>query len=288
MSTEVRTLPKLPARRPDSHKGDFGKVLVLAGSVGMTGAAYLTAKSALRAGAGIVTLGIPASLNPIMEVKLTCCMTYPLPELAEGGALGPASFDEVLALAKGFELVVAGPGLGRRDETQELVQRLIQALPHRLLLDADALYACRVDSSILRRKPETIVTPHPGEMAALIGSTAREVQEDRLQVASDFAKNHGLTTVLKGYQTVVTDGDRYYVNQTGNPGMATAGSGDVLTGLIGGLWAQGLAAFEAAQLGVYLHGKAGDFAKDEKGEASMIASDILTHLPAAIKAHQGT
>ncbi len=283
MPTEVNTLPELPHRKPETHKGDFGKVLVLAGSTGMTGAAYLTSASALRAGAGIVTLGIPASLNAIMGVKLTACMTYPLPEVKGGGALGLASFDEIVDFARGFDLVAMGPGLGRKEETQELVLKLISRLSHRLVLDADALYACRQDTTVLKRDSETIVTPHPGEMAALIDSTTKKVQADRLNTACDFAHEHELVTVLKGHRTVVTEGTRHYVNTTGNPGMATAGSGDVLTGLIAGLWAQGLGAFEAAQLGVYLHGKAGDLAKEEKGEMSLIATDILAYLPAAIK-----
>ncbi len=281
---EVKKLPKIPPRKPDTHKGDYGRVFVLAGSIGMTGAAYLCAKSVLRSGAGLVTLGIPESLNPIMASKLTCVMTRPLPETS-AKTLSKDAKDTILELTKKYDVVVMGPGLSQHPDTKHLILQLLEQINKPIVLDADGINALVGNIDVLGRVKENIVlTPHPGEMARLIGlQSAGEVQKNRLEIARQFVETRkNITLVLKGANTLVIDRNSYYINKTGNPGMATAGSGDVLTGMIGGLIGQKLFLnFEAAQLGVYFHGLAGDIAVREKGEISMIASDILDALPKA-------
>lgn len=278
---EVTAQPKLPTRAADSHKGTYGHVFVCAGSVGMTGAAALAGESALRAGAGLVTLGCPASVLPILASRLTCCMTRPLREIAPG-ALALGALDEILRFASGCDVVLFGPGIGRAVATQKLVLATVAQTPKPMVVDADALFALGADLDPLKaREQSTILTPHPGEMARLRGISGSEVQADRRKMAANFAGEHGAVLVLKGHRTVVSDGSRIYVNETGNPGLATAGSGDVLAGIIAGLLAQGIPAFESAQLGVYLHGLAGDIARDRLCEESLIAADLLETLAEA-------
>ena len=278
---EVTRLPHIPSRRPETHKGDYGRVLIIAGSTGMTGAAALAALSCLRTGAGLVTLGTPASLNPIMEVKLTSAMTHPFAD-ADRGTFAHSAKDEILKFARDFDIIAIGPGLGRGKETIRLVLELVAELDKPLVTDADALYAIAQDIGVLAKiKKEAILSPHPGEMSLLTGKSIREIQNSRRETAASFAKEHKVVLALKGHRTLVTDGAKFYINPTGNPGMATAGSGDVLTGAIAALLAQGLSAFDAAQLGVYIHGLAGDLAAQEKGEVSLIAEDILDKLPQA-------
>lgn len=283
---EITKLPRLKPREADTHKGDYGRVLVLAGSVGYTGAAYLCSKAALRSGAGLVTLGIPESLNAIMAAKLTCVMTRPLPE-THARSLSQEGKQEILDLAKGFDVVAIGPGLGTHPDTKALVLELLQALDKPIVLDADGITAVCDDLGAIERNPgKMVLTPHPGEMARVLGlPSAQEVQKDRLKIAVRFAKRCGAVLVLKGHETLVTDAERIYTNKTGNPGMATAGSGDVLTGMIACLVAQGLEPFDAAQLGVYLHATAGDLAAERFGETAMIATDILDSLHRAILRH---
>ena len=284
---EIHRLPTLPARKPESHKGDHGSVLVLAGSVGMTGAAYLCTKAALRSGAGIVTLGIPESLNTIMEIKLTCCMTVPLPE-TDTRSLSDSGKQQILELSSGYDVVAIGPGLSRHPDTKRLVLWLLQMLDKPMVLDADGVNALDDDLYALEgSKRDVILTPHPGEMARLGGLTsAKDVQSNRLKIAMRFAQREGIVLVLKGHETLVTDSKRLYINSTGNPGMGTAGAGDVLTGLIAGLVAQGLSAFDAAQLGTHVHGLAGDIARHRRGEIGMVATDILDCLPRAFRLYQ--
>ncbi len=289
---KVKKLPELAARKNDTHKGSYGRVLVLAGSPGMTGAAYLCSKAALRSGSGIVTLGIPESLNPIMEVKLTCVMTYPLPE-TKASTLSNKSRKDILKLCETHDAVALGPGLSQQPETRELILWLIKNVDRPMVIDADGLNALVNKTDTLRKiKRNVILTPHPGEMSRLTGTdhcSAKDVQKERLNTATQFVQSiqnkmmppKKLVLVLKGDKTIVTDHRRVYTNRTGNPGMATAGSGDVLSGIIVSLIGQGLDVFNASQLGVYLHGLAGDIATKQMGELSMIASDIINYLPDA-------
>jgi hydroxyethylthiazole kinase-like uncharacterized protein yjeF len=278
-------LPGLPARKPDAHKGDFGHVLVIGGSPGMTGAACMAAAAAQRAGAGLVTLALPQGLNLVAEATLWSVMSLPLPE-APGGVLGMEAGDAILRRAGDFSVFALGPGLRRSEETQRMVRMLAAELDAPLVIDADGLNALagHLDAIDGRRAP-TILTPHPGEMSRLLGglSTA-QVQADRMRLAKRFARKHRCVLALKGRGTIVTDGKQACVNETGNPGMATGGMGDVLTGLIAGLLCQGLQPFDAVRLGVFVHGLAGDLAAREMGELALIAEDVLGRVPQVFKA----
>jgi len=276
---EMRAL--LPPRPFGSHKGTFGHLLVLAGSQGKTGAAAMAAEAALRAGAGLVTVGVPASLNDILEVKLTEAMTLPLPEAAGARALGAAALTPILKFVDEKFTMALGPGIGTHPETRELVRRLVQDLPQPMVIDADGLNNLAGATAGLKGAAgPRILTPHPGEMARLVGLTTPEVQARRLDLARETAAQFGVTLVLKGAQTVVAAPDgRASLNSTGNPVLASGGTGDVLTGLIGGFLAQGLTPWDAARLGVYLHGLAADFFVSRHGRRGMIAGDLLAVLP---------
>ena len=279
----VRKLPVLPARSPDGHKGDYGRVLVLAGSRGMVGAAALAGDAALRAGAGLVTIGTPSSAYPILAAKVTCCTTRPLPE-TRAGTLSESGLREILELAEAFDVVALGPGLGRHAGTTRLVHALVRKLTQPLVLDADALNAVAEKVGVLDHAAgPRILTPHPGEMARLMKRSGAKTPADRKGIAAAFAAKHNVVLLLKGHGTVVSDGTRACVNTTGNPGMASGGTGDVLTGVIAALLGQGLDPFAAAQLGAYVHGLAGDIAAKEAGEVSLIATDVLDALPRAFK-----
>ncbi|MCL4503546.1 MAG: NAD(P)H-hydrate dehydratase [Deltaproteobacteria bacterium] len=279
---EARELRQLvPARPSGSHKGTFGHLLVLAGSEGKTGAAALASMGALRAGAGLVTLGIAQSLNDILEIKLTEAMTLPLPQAEGVRALGIKALEPILEFAKGCTALALGPGLGTHSETQELVRRLVRQLDRPMVVDADGVNAIAGDPSCLKGLTgPRILTPHPGEMARLIGSSPKEVQSRRLEVARETAAKHGAFIVLKGTQTVVAAPDgRLSLNPTGNPALASGGTGDVLTGLIGGLLSQRLSQWDAARLGVYLHGLTADQFAAQYGPRSMVAGDLLELFP---------
>ena len=285
---EVRDIPKIQPRKTDTHKGDYGKVFVLAGSCGMTGAACLCSNAALRAGAGIVTLGIPEGLHGIVASRLTCVMTLPLPE-TPSKTLSELGRQNILDFSRSFDVASIGPGLSQHPETKKLVQWLLQTMDIPIVLDADGINALADSPEIIDRiKQPVILTPHPGEMARLVGvPSARDVQSKRLEIAGQFVKGRNkVTLVLKGHQTIVMNEEKFFINTTGNPGMATAGAGDVLTGMIAAFLGQRYTPFEAAQLGVYLHGMAGDIAAREKGEISLIATDILDNLPKAIMGYQ--
>jgi NAD(P)H-hydrate epimerase len=278
----IQTLPTLAPRRADSHKGDFGRILVVAGSRGMSGAAVLCGSAALRGGAGLVRIALPAEILPIVAVANPCYMTAALPH-DEQGRLSHAAEPELLALIKVNDVVAAGPGLGLSEGTARLIHALLQT-DKPLVLDADGLNALQGDTGPLRnRKAPLIVTPHPGEFARLIHRDIATVQSQREELAVSFAAEHALVLVLKGHGTLVTDGRRLYRNKSGNPSMAKGGSGDVLTGLIAALSGQGLEAFQAACLGVCLHGMAGDLARDVLGEVAPIATDLLDYLPRAFQ-----
>ncbi len=286
----VKNLPKLISRKKNTHKGSYGRVLVLAGSPGMTGAAYLCCKAALRSGSGIVTLGIPESLNFVMETKLTCVMTHPLPE-TKALTLSNRGREEILKLCERHDVVALGPGLSQQPETKKLILWLIKTIDRSIVIDADGINALTGKLHILYNiKKNVVLTPHPGEMSRLINlDSAKDVQKKRLSIATQFVKSihkqlgkgKDFVLILKGDKTIVVDYDKVYINRTGNPGMATAGAGDVLTGIIVSLIGQGFNVFDASQLGVHIHGLAGDMALKKKGEVSMIASDILDFLPDA-------
>jgi ADP-dependent NAD(P)H-hydrate dehydratase len=282
----VATLPTLAPRALSSNKGDFGRILIVAGSRGMSGAAILCTSAALRAGAGLVKAAVPSEILPIVAAGNPCCMTAALPQDADG-RLVAAALAGLLSLASTQDVVAAGPGLDRSSELTALMVELVAKIPTPMVIDADGLNAFGGRAQQLSGAGPRIITPHPGEFARLLQIETTAVQAQRRELASAFAREHDLIVVLKGAGTIVTDGRRLYQNATGNPGMATGGTGDVLTGIIAALLGQHLAPFEAAQLGVYLHGMAGDMARDQLGEVSLIATDLLDFLPPAIRQHQG-
>lgn len=284
----MRLPARLLLRKIDAHKGDFGHIFILAGSARFSGAAVLCAEAAIRAGAGLVTSGIPKSLNnAIIKIKPKEVMTLPLPQTKEG-ALDLSGYRKIKDFTKDIDVLAMGPGLSQNKSTQSLARRIISEIDKPLVIDADGLNALvghlnlllATRYSLLATK---ILTPHPGEMARLSDISVKKVQANREEIAKKFAKNYKVTVVLKGHNTIVADKDNLYINKTGNPGMATAGSGDVLTGIIAAFLGQGLKAFEAAKYAVYLHGLAGDLAAKEKTQISLIASDIIAKIPAAVK-----
>jgi len=276
-------ISKIQSRKEDTHKGDFGHVFVVGGSKGMSGAAYLTSQAALISGSGLVTCGIPESLNAIMEVKLTECMTLPLPETSHA-CIASAAEKNILEFSAKSDVIAVGPGMSRYSETLRLIRSIVTRIDKPLVLDADGIIALEKHIEILgKRKEGTVITPHPGEMSRITGKDIKWIQGNREKVASDVAKKYTAVVVLKGHRTVVADssGD-IYVNQTGNSGMSTAGVGDVLTGIIASFIGQKIDLYSASVIGVYLHGLAGDIASREKGQFGMIASDLLSFLPKAI------
>lgn len=274
----------LPSRPSPAHKGNFGRVLVVAGSRGMTGAACLAGEGALRAGAGLVMVAVPETLHDILEAKLTEVMTTPLPDTGIG-SLSKGARERILSLLEGAEVLALGPGLSTVPEVTAMVRELLPSVRVPCVLDADALNALAGAGEILRKvQAPVVITPHPGEMARLLGITPKEIQSDRLSVASKAATTWNVVALLKGARTVVAaPSGAVYINPTGNPGMATAGSGDVLTGVVAALIAQGLEPARAAAAGAYIHGLAGDRAAREKGMMGMVASDILSALPSATR-----
>lgn len=270
-----------PPRPRDAHKGSYGHLLILAGSLGKTGAAALAATAALRGGAGLVTVATAASQQPIVAGLLLEAMTATLPETA-ARSIASAAFDEARALADARDAVALGPGLGLDADTQAFARRVIAEAARPMVVDADALTAAAGAPDVWRKAPAPrVVTPHPGEMARLAGTTVDAVQRDRIGCARDFARAHGVVVALKGAVTVVAAPDgRVWLNPTGNPGLASGGTGDVLTGLTGAFLARGLDPVAACQAAVYLHGRAGDLAAASVGEESLIARDVIAALPA--------
>jgi hydroxyethylthiazole kinase-like uncharacterized protein yjeF len=279
---EIKAL--LPKRKPDAYKGDCGRVVLIAGSTGMTGAACLAAESSLRAGAGMAILGVPKSLNHIFEIKLTEVMTKPLPDVGKRGALALRGLGEIKQLLKWGNCLALGPGLGQHFETIELVKRLVQQIELPTIVDADGLNSIAKDVSILKNcKAPLILTPHIGEFSRLNKVPIEEIAKDRIKYAKEFARKYNCVLVFKGAPSLIAEpSGQVYINPTGNAGMATAGSGDVLTGIIVGFLAQGLSTLDSALCGVYVHGLAGDLACREKGEMGMIAGDIMHKVPEAI------
>jgi len=260
----------------------------LAGSARFSGAAVLAAESAMRSGAGLVTLGVPKSLNSaLIKIKPKEVMTLPLPETRDG-ALSFTGYKKVKAFIERIDCFALGPGLSREESTQRLVRRLISETDLPMVVDADALNALAGHTDVLRKAHNAgatmVLTPHHGEMGRLLGVTSAGVQRNRVKLAKKFARDHKVILVLKGHNTIVAGpGGKFYINKTGNTGMATAGSGDVLTGMIAAFLGQGVEGFSAAKFSVYLHGAAGDLAAGEKTRISMIASDIIDNISKALK-----
>lgn len=277
-------LGKIPGRRDESHKGDYGKVLVLAGAKGFTGAAYLTSMGALRAGSGLVTCGVPESLNPIMEVKLTEAMTLPLAETSKQSLSREAKAD-IMAFMEKCDVLAMGPGIGTEKGTKDLVKEILLEVEDTIVLDADGINCLDGEISVLKqRKGLTVITPHPGEMGRLLSKSVEDVQSDREGVAKGLAEITGCIVCLKGHKTVVASPTgQVYVNATGNSGMATGGTGDVLTGMIASFIGQGVEAYSAAVSAVYIHGLSGDIAAERKSPFCMIASDLLEFLSEAFE-----
>jgi NAD(P)H-hydrate epimerase len=280
--TRERMRELVPARAADSHKGDFGRVLVVAGSLGRAGAAHLAAIGALRSGAGLVTIATPRSCLPIVAAMAPEYMTEPLDE-TPSGTIDYAALDRVLEITA--DVIAVGPGLGQAPGTAAFVQGLLERAGVPLVIDADALnaFAGEPDRLMGRDGVDVVITPHPGEMARLLNISIEAVQHDRLQHATAFAANHRVHVVLKGHRTIVAGPDnRAFVNLTGNSGMATGGTGDLLTGMIAAWFAQLLDAEAACKLAVYLHGTAGDLAEADEGEVALVAGDIAGRLGDAV------
>jgi len=278
----VNEIPKLKPRAVDAHKGDFGKVCIVAGSVGMSGAAALAGRSALRAGAGLVRVATPRSVLPIVASIEPSFTTIALPE-DSAGRISAKAINIILDAVADNDVLAFGPGVGISQGLRSILERLLEQEHLRLVIDADGLNnLCRMKDWPAKLKANLILTPHPGEMKRLWSSAFREqLPADRQQQAGQLAERTKTVVVLKGAGTVVTDGQKVYINKTGNPGMATAGSGDVLTGIITALIGQGLTDFNAAVLGVYIHGLAGDIAVEKAGQVSLMATDMIESLPEA-------
>lgn len=268
----------LPDRDAWGHKGSFGKLLLLCGSRGFTGAAWFASMGALRCGAGLVYLGVPESIYAIEAVKLNEPVVFPLPE-AEG-MLSADALPEILARLPRMDGVLLGPGLGVSPGTLAVTQGVLEKANCPVVLDADGINVLGAHRDVLRgRQGPTILTPHDGEFARLGG----QIGEDRMESAGKLARDLGCVVLLKGHETCITDGTTHYRNKTGNPGMAVGGSGDVLAGMIAGLLGQGLSPIQAAACGAWLHGAAGDLAARDLGQYGMLPSDMLGFLPRLLK-----
>lgn len=268
----------LPKRRSDTHKGDYGKILLLCGSRGYTGAAYLAAMAALRTGAGLVYLGVPESIYDIEAAKLNEPVVFPLPD--QDGMYSTDASDIIENKLDSMDAVLIGPGMGQSEGTLKMVKTVLEKFSGPVILDADGINVLCQHKDILRgRTSPTILTPHYGEYCRIGG----DGNLSRLDGAAKLAKETGCIVVLKGHNTVVSDGDCAYVNDTGNPGMAVGGSGDVLAGVIVSLLGQGVKPFDAADAGVWLHGKAGDICARKIGQYGMLPSDMIMTLPRLLK-----
>jgi len=277
-------LPYFKRRGKDTHKGTYGHLFILSGSLGKTGAAVMTGKAALKMGAGLVTIGTPESCLPIVARSMVELMTEPLPETSEK-TLSYEALEKVLSLLKGKDAFMIGPGISTHKSTSELVLSLIPKIKLPAVVDADALNILASKPEILKSLPQPVVlTPHPGEFARLLNLSTRDVVERKLELVPQFAQEYGAYLVLKGYRTLIaTPEGRIFVNPTGNPGMATAGSGDVLSGMIASMIIQEENLLEAILAAVYVHGLSGDIAAEKLGEKSLTAGDIIRYLPSAVR-----
>jgi NAD(P)H-hydrate epimerase len=275
-------LPRLAPRKADAHKGDYGRVLLIGGSQGMAGAISLSGMAALRSGAGLVKIATAATCQPTVASFEPSIMTVPLADDAQG-RIAAAARERIEEALREATVVGCGPGLGRSAELVELVGWLYRHVQQPMVVDADALNALSAGKSTLGQPPgPRVFTPHPGEFARLLGRESIPLDQ-RQALASEFARQNGVVLLLKGHRTVISDGRQTVLNTTGNPGMATGGTGDVLTGIITALLAQHLSVFDAARLGAHAHGLAGDLAAERLGQVSMMASDLLDELPTAWK-----
>ena len=286
--TPVTEIPRLPHRPFDGHKGTFGTVLVIAGSRGMTGAAILAGRAALRGGAGLVRVACPAAVQDVIAAAYPAYTTFGIRQhtdcsFSEGAA------EELIELGRAASVVAIGPGLGRETPVVNLVRGLLDELRDRpIVLDADGLFAVSpFTEGYAKRTAPLVLTPHPGEFARLTGEKVGSSDAERAERANRFAQRFNCVLLLKGAGTVVADGTRLFRNPTGNPGMATGGSGDVLTGVVAALVGMGLAAFDATVLGAYVHGRAGDLAAMALGQTALTATDLLDYLPAAFRELEG-
>ncbi len=272
-----------PLRLPWGHKGTFGKVLTLSGSKGFTGASYLTSMAVLKAGAGLSYLALPEGLEQEVKSLTPEVITYSL--IQKDGHIAYAAYDDIIKLIEGIDALALGPGMGKAEGVKRLVTELIQVLDKPFVLDADAINVLEGEPDIFKQvKTPFVMTPHPGEMGRLLGLPASEVDENRVDIAREFSlKYKDLVLVLKGATTIVAKDGVLYYNETGNSGMATAGSGDVLTGIISAFLGRGVPPLESAILGVYIHGLTGDMAVSYKGESGLLATDLLAYLPYVLK-----
>jgi NAD(P)H-hydrate epimerase len=280
----VNVLPRLPRRAYNGHKGTYGKVLVVAGSRAMTGAAILTGTAALRSGAGLVQVACPVSVQPVVAAGNPCYTTFGIRQHADG-ALSEGAVADVIEWAKAASALAIGPGLGHTPDVAALVREVVRELPRTpTVIDADGLNVLAPFTDDFKARPVPLVlTPHPGEFARLSGRPTPEGGDERERAAVEFAAKFGVVLLLKGAGTLVTDGRRVYRNSTGNPGMATGGAGDVLTGVIAALLGQHLSSFDAAVLGAWVHGRAGDLAAADLGQTGLIAADLIDYLPHAFR-----
>jgi ADP-dependent NAD(P)H-hydrate dehydratase len=284
MLTPIHVLPRLPRRSFDAHKGSFGKVLIAAGSRGMSGAAILCGRSALRAGAGLVQVAAPANVQAVVAAGNPCYTTLAIHQRADG-TLSEAAATDVIEWGRAANALAIGPGLGHSPDVAAFVRQVVRELPRTpTVIDADGLNVLAPLTDEFKSRPcPLILTPHPGEFCRLSGKAMPDVEAHRQELAAEFAERFGVIVVLKGAGTVVTDGSKRYVNSTGNPGMATGGTGDVLTGIIAALLGQKLAALDAAVLGAWIHGRAGDLAAMTLGHVGLTAADMIEHLPQAFR-----
>ncbi len=279
----MRLPVQLLKRRSDTHKGSYGSVLIVGGSCGLTGAVCLCAQAALRSGAGLVKVAVPESLSSIFEIKLTEEMSLPLE--GKKGFLSEKAFTKITKNLDKVDVLVVGPGAGLNPDTEKLIVKIISKTNKPLVIDADGLNALSSNLMVLNKKnnKHMVLTPHPKEFSRLSKKEIFSLKKNRKEFVKKFALRYNLNLVLKGHRTLVTDGKRLFENNTGNPGMATAGTGDVLSGIIAGFIAQGIDIYKAAKLGVYLHGLAGDLAAAKKTQNCLVASDLISYLPEAIK-----
>ncbi len=274
----------LKARGKASHKGSFGHAVVIAGSPGKTGAAHMASLAALKIGAGLVTLIVPATLNPVLETKTTEVMTYPVRDDGKGFFV-PGSFDDIASFVSDKDVIIAGPGLSQNDGVAEVVRRIYTEIDKPFVIDADGINAFQGHTDVLKgTKRQTVLTPHPGEMARLVGRTPKEVNASRIETARSFSDAWGVAILLKGATSVLAvPGGGMFLNPTGNPSLAKGGSGDILTGFIGGLASQGYTLTESTLLGAYLHGYMADTWVEDNSDMDLLACDLLTGLGRAIE-----
>jgi len=283
MITDINYVKKLlPKHANDVHKGNRGKVLIVGGSTGLTGAVCMSANAALRSGTGLVTVAVPRSLNTIFEIKLTEVMTFPIEDV--NGEISISSAANVLEFGSNCDAVAIGPGAGTGEGIRAIVELFITEYNKKLILDADALNALAKNTCILNNsKCDILLTPHVGEMCRLTKMSVEDILKNREETAQKFANDNGVSVLLKGKGTVITDGENVFVNPTGNSGMAKGGSGDVLTGICVSLASQGLSVFDSGVLGAYIHGLSGDISKEKFSDFSMTPCDIIDNLGCAFQ-----